>query len=127
MVRKAIEIEKLASIYFKSAEKIPGGLADKKSPKDFNSKALAKGTKIEREHTDDPEKAREIAMDHLTEDPKYYDKLEKIEKKASIPTSSYEHWIEKCTKCNVVISQCRCRGPKTERLGICENCRKEQS
>jgi hypothetical protein len=27
------------------------------------------------EHTDDEEIAREIAMDHLTEDPKYYTKL----------------------------------------------------
>jgi hypothetical protein len=32
------------------------------------------------EHTNDRAVAREIAVDHLTEDPKYYDKLEKIEK-----------------------------------------------
>ena len=34
------------------------------------------------EHTDDPDLAREIAMDHLTEDPDYYTKLEKVEKHA---------------------------------------------
>ena len=39
-----------------------------------------KGIKVEKkEHTTDKLKASEIAMDHLWEDPKYYDKLEKIE------------------------------------------------
>ena len=61
-------------------DQIPGGLADKKQPKDFDKKQLAKGKKVEMEHTDDPKKALEIAMDHLTEDSKYYDKLEKMEK-----------------------------------------------
>ena len=66
----------------KQADKVPGGLADKRKPSDFDAKALAKGKKVEREHTDDPDMAQEIAMDHLTEDPAYYDKLEKIEKSA---------------------------------------------
>jgi hypothetical protein len=60
---------------------IPGGLADKKSPKDFDAQALEKGIKVELEHTSSKQMAKEIAMDHLTEDPKYYDKLAKIEKK----------------------------------------------
>ena len=60
-------------------DKLPGGLADKKSPKDFDTAALAKGTKVELEHVDNKELAQEIAMDHLTEDPDYYDKLETIE------------------------------------------------
>jgi len=60
-------------------DKLPGGLADKKSPKDFDKKQLAKGTKVEMEHVDDRALAQEIAMDHLTEDPKYYEKLETIE------------------------------------------------
>lgn len=59
---------------------IPGGLADEKSPDDFDLEALAKGTEVELEHTDDPQLATEVAMDHLTEDPKYYDKLEVMEK-----------------------------------------------
>lgn len=66
-------------------DQIPGGLADKKKPSDFNEDQLRKGIKVELEHTDDRTKAREIAMDHLTEDPKYYDKLEKIEKHAGTP------------------------------------------
>jgi hypothetical protein len=78
MVRKTLE---LASLYAQAADKIPGGLADGKSKKDFDPKALAKGRKVEKEHTDDPQKALEICMDHLTEDPEYYDKLEKMEKK----------------------------------------------
>jgi len=61
-------------------EKIPGGLAEGKNPKDFNQEQLQKGIKVEVEHTPDKNKAKEIAMDHLTEDPKYYDKLEKMEK-----------------------------------------------
>lgn len=63
-------------------DKIKGGLADHKKPSDFNPKALAKGMRVEREHTDSKQVMKEIAMDHLTEDPNYYDKLETIEKKA---------------------------------------------
>lgn len=66
---------------FKTAkDKIPGGLGDEKNPSDFDPKQIAKGIKVELEHTDDEDLAREIAMDHLTEDPAYYDKLETIEK-----------------------------------------------
>jgi hypothetical protein len=64
----------------KSAEQIPGGLASGKSPKDFDSKALAAGIKVEMEHTGKRAVAQEIAMDHLTEDPRYYIKLAKMEK-----------------------------------------------
>lgn len=60
-------------------DRIPGGMADKKSVKDFDQKALRKGVKVELEHTSDPLIAREIAMDHLTEDPLYYEKLAQIE------------------------------------------------
>jgi hypothetical protein len=79
-------------------EKLKGGNADKKTFEDLVSKNLKgnkkqsevesvlkkqlnKGIKVEMEHTDDKERAKEIAMDHLFEDPKYYDKLEKIESK----------------------------------------------
>jgi hypothetical protein len=60
-------------------DKISGGLADNKTPKDFDKASLKKGIKVELEHTDDRQVAQEIAMDHLTEDPEYYDKLEKME------------------------------------------------
>ena len=42
--------------------------------------ALDKGIKVEFEHTSDRAVAKEIALDHLAEDPEYYDKLEKVEK-----------------------------------------------
>jgi hypothetical protein len=58
---------------------LPGGLADKKDPSQFPSDQLAKGAEVELEHTKDRRKAIEIAMDHLTEDPAYYSKLETIE------------------------------------------------
>ncbi len=63
----------------KKGGEIPGGLAEGKKPADFQSEALAAGTKVEMEHTDDPKVAREIAMDHLTEDPAYYTKLARME------------------------------------------------
>lgn len=43
-------------------------------------KQLKKGTGVELEHTSDKAIAKEIALDHLAEDPAYYDKLEKVEK-----------------------------------------------
>lgn len=60
--------------------RIKGGLADNSKPSEFDNNQLKKGIKIELEHTNDKDLAKEIAMDHLKEDPKYYDKLEKIEK-----------------------------------------------
>lgn len=62
------------------ADKIPGGLADKKKPTDFDPKLIAQGVKVEMEHTSDKAIATEIAMDHLMEDLEYYDKLEIVEK-----------------------------------------------
>jgi len=72
-------------------DKLPGGLADEKSPKDFDQTALASGVEVELEHTDDESLALEIAMDHLTEDPKYYEKLKTIEAKRAwvIKIASY--------------------------------------
>jgi len=65
----------------KYKDKIPGGKADRFTPKDFDLDQLKKGIKVEMEHTDDPGLALEIAMDHLTENDKYYDYLEKMERK----------------------------------------------
>lgn len=42
-------------------------------------KQLAKGIKVEKEHTSDDSTAREIALDHLSEFPDYYDRLDKVE------------------------------------------------
>lgn len=63
------------------ADRIPGGLADNKKPDDFDKDKLEEGKKVEKEHTSDDNIATEIAMDHLTEDPEYYKKLKKVEKK----------------------------------------------
>lgn len=73
----------------KSAKEIiRGGLADGKKPSDFSKSQLRKGIAVEMEHTNKKSLAREIAMDHLVEDSKYYDKLEKMEKKAAMATPS---------------------------------------
>lgn len=42
---------------------------------------LKKGQKVEREHSDKQNVAKEIALDHLGELPDYYDRLKKVEKK----------------------------------------------
>ena len=42
-------------------------------------KQLAKGIRVEKEHTTSDATAREIALDHLAEFPDYYDRLEKAE------------------------------------------------
>lgn len=56
-------------------DRLEGGKADDKTPEDFPSDDLRVGSKVEREHVSNPDIATEIAMDHLTEDPEYYDKL----------------------------------------------------
>ena len=43
--------------------------------KDFDPEQLKEGTAVEMEHTDDEKIARKIAMDHLAENPEYYQKL----------------------------------------------------
>jgi hypothetical protein len=60
-----------------------GGIADNKSLKDFDPKSILEGMKVEKEHSDDPRMQKEIAEDHLAEDPDYYKKL-KIAEGASM-------------------------------------------
>lgn len=80
-------------------EKLKGGKADKKTLEDIakmhakkGNKSLedmitllknqfSKGIKVEKEHTNDRSESNEIVLDHLYEDPKYYDKLKKVETK----------------------------------------------
>lgn len=64
----------------KKSDKLPGGKADGKKPSDFDSKQLAMGIRHEMEHTNSKAVAREIAMDHLAEDPEYYTKLKDMDK-----------------------------------------------
>jgi hypothetical protein len=84
-------------------DKIPGGLAKGKTlidlakrwdskgyyeptqfAKEYIKPQLVKGIKVEMEHTTDVRIATEIAMDHLWEDLKYYDKLATIETENTI-------------------------------------------
>jgi hypothetical protein len=61
-----------------TTEVLPGGAASGRKPSDFNATELRRGTEHELEHTADHRIAREIAMDHLAEDPLYYQKLERL-------------------------------------------------
>jgi len=63
-------------------DKLPGGLSDNKVPDQFDPSALREGRRVESEHTKDKHLQTEISMDHLTEDPEYYGKLKKVEKRA---------------------------------------------
>ena len=58
---------------------IPGGKADGKIPSDFEQSQIEKGKKVEFEHTDNPDIAKEIATDHLDEHKDYYIGLEHME------------------------------------------------
>lgn len=60
-------------------EKLTGGRADAMPDRAFDAVELARGEAHEREHTSDRQVAREIAKDHLAEDPAYYEKLEAME------------------------------------------------
>ena len=74
------------------ANTLKGGKSDKLSTKDIADKfkvsvdkieaQIKKGVGVEMEHTTDKEKATEIATDHVSEFPDYYDRLGKMEKKA---------------------------------------------
>ena len=74
-------------------DSIKGGLADGLTVEDIANKhgvskediekQITMGIEVEKEHTDRSDSmnivAKEIAMDHLTEHPKYYDFLKKME------------------------------------------------
>ena len=64
----------------KYRDKLKGGLADKKTPDDFDENDVEIGKTVEFEHTDAADTAREIAMDHLEEHKDYYVGLEHMEK-----------------------------------------------
>lgn len=59
----------------KVKDKLKGGEADGISDSNFDPKELKMGIAEEMEHTDDENLAKEIAKDHLIEDPKYYSRM----------------------------------------------------
>lgn len=71
---------------------LEGGLADEMTPDEVAEKhgisvesietQLSMGRKVEREHTNDPDVAERIALDHLVEIPDYYTRLKKMEDEA---------------------------------------------
>lgn len=67
-----------------AADLLPGGEADNKPDSQFPPKALAEGKRHEHEHTGNDQIAKEIAKDHLQEDPAYYEK-EKLIQKTAMP------------------------------------------
>lgn len=77
------EIYKLATI---SAQFLLGGRANEKrfSEKDADKKELEMGIKVEREHIDNIDIQKRIALDHLAESNKYYTALAKMEKSLEI-------------------------------------------
>jgi hypothetical protein len=101
------------------ADVVPGGLAKGLTLNDIAEKhgvsvdmmvaEFKKGIAVEMEHTTDREVAKEITLDHLFEDPKYYDKLKKVEEyvdkkgvehvAAALPQTEEEP-IKECKTCN---------------------------
>lgn len=81
-----------------SKEELKGGKGDNMSLEDLSKKhkvsledikrQFQKGMKVEKEHSNKEKSVKEIVMDHLYEDPKYYDKLKKIETKEATDTTS---------------------------------------
>lgn len=59
-------------------ERLPGGLGHRADPGDFDQVQLMQGMHVELEHGSDVVTAMEITMDHLSEDPLYYQKLKQI-------------------------------------------------
>ena len=63
----------------KPGQRLFGGLGDDKSHSDFPKNKLEAGARVEQEHTSNKGVAKEITMDHLTEDPNYYTKFREME------------------------------------------------
>jgi len=73
---------------------LPGGFAESKTVQDIADKhgvsveeiekQLTMGIKVEMEHTNDSNIAKEISLDHLWEIKDYYDRLKKMEEEAGI-------------------------------------------
>lgn len=71
-------INKYRQWLYESKEKLKGGKGDNKPDSDFDPDQLSKGIEDEKgEHTPDKDIAKEIAKDHLSKDPDYYEKAEK--------------------------------------------------
>jgi hypothetical protein len=91
-ISKQIRAAGMAAEQKESIETLPGGEGDGMGDDAFDPAELAKGIKVEMEHTQDANQAKEIAKDHLTEDPEYYQKLEKMEKEEGLQTQVFSRF-----------------------------------
>jgi len=66
---------KYKDFFLNEDNQLQGGVGDATAPSNVNPAQLALGVQIEMEHTNDEKIATEIALDHLTEDGQYYQKL----------------------------------------------------
>jgi hypothetical protein len=85
-VRKAAsELSRSGSKLSRSGQNdlLPGGKADNLPDREISPVALAEGAEHEHEHTNNDQVAKEIAKDHLSEDPRYYKKVKIIEESKS--------------------------------------------
>lgn len=78
-------VEEMASRLFtpeelSDSDLLHGGKADGTLDEEFPPEQLAEGIKHESEHTQNASAAKEIAKDHLSENPQYYTDLQQIEK-----------------------------------------------
>lgn len=89
LARRGVKTASSAKLNKQFKGQIKGGLSEGVDVSKFNPEQVRKGIAVEMEHTNDPKIAREIAYDHLTENPKYYDALEKIEKSNVIKYEQY--------------------------------------
>lgn len=71
---------------------VPSGVGKHKDVPDekFDTNELAMGIEVEKEHTDNPSIAKEIAKDHLAELPDYYTRLKKMEEEGKKELKSKE-------------------------------------
>jgi hypothetical protein len=66
---------KYKDFFINEDNELKGGVGDATAPANVDPAQLALGVQIEMEHTNDEKIATEIALDHLTEDGQYYQKL----------------------------------------------------
>lgn len=78
-----IDPDKLESeIYSLLSDYLKVGKHQDSPDSNYDSKELAMGIEVEKEHVDDPMLTKEIAKDHLAEIPDYYTRLKKMEDEA---------------------------------------------
>ena len=87
--RLGVNVHQAEEVVYHMARALHGGEAEKKKGVKFDPKQMAKGRKVEMEHTKDPHVAKEITRDHLAEIPDYYTRLHKMESEAK-KTAAFE-------------------------------------